>query len=230
MAISGSNVSEKHSIIDKANSRMLVMISVAVFIVVFSAFATQALISQSFYHNRVISEKKKALSTLQDNNEAVEELEQSYISFVTEPVNVIGGNPEGTGPRDGDNAKSVLDSLPSTYDYPAVSSSVEKILLDGGFQIDAVGGQEDASLLDEGESTTITTSQPDPVEIPYPFSVSTDVESAVRLLQILESSIRPFSINTLTLTGQQNNLQIDIDLNTYYQPASGLVITTKEVQ
>lgn len=230
MAISNSNVSEKHSIIDKANSRMLIMISVAVFVVVFSAFAVRALISQSFYQNRVIAEKKEALRTLRDNNKKAQELEQSYLSFVTEPVNVIGGNPTGTGPRDGDNAKLVLDSLPSIYDYPAISSSIEKILLDGGFQIESVGGQEDPSLLEESESTTIITTQPDPVEIPYPFSVTTDAESGVRLLQILEASIRPFSVNSLSIVGQQSSLQIDIDLNTYYQPASGLVITTKEVQ
>jgi hypothetical protein len=230
MASSKLNFSEKHLIIDKANRKMVITISIAVFVVVFSAFAIRALLSQSLYHGRVITEKKLALSTLKENNKAAVELEQSYVSFVTEPINIIGGNPTGTGPRDGDNAKLVLDSLPSIYDYPALSSSIEKILLDGGFQIESVGGQEDANLQQDSSSGTITTSEPTPVEIPYPFSVQTDVSSAVRLLQILESSIRPFSINSLSLTGQQNSIEVDIDLNTYYQPASGLVITKKEVK
>jgi hypothetical protein len=77
---------------------------------------------------------------------------------------------------------------------------------------------------------TITTSEPSPLEIPYPFSVQTDVTSAVRLLRILESSIRPFSINSLSLTGQQNSIEVDIGLNTYFQPASGLVINKKVVE
>ena len=226
-----AGLSIKHGIVDKANTTMLASIAGAIFIVVFCAFAVQALVSQSLYQQRVIDEKRDALEVLRSNKTAADELRTSYESFATEEINVLGGEKEGNGPKDGDNAKIVLDALPSEYDYPALSSSLEKILLDGGYQIQSIGGSEDRSQtpVDDG-SDSVVSAAPEPIEIPYPFSIETSPEGTLQLLTILESSIRPFYVDSLRLTGQGNNLSVSIDLKTFYQPATGLQISTKEVR
>ena len=74
--------SEKHEKVDKENARIVAAVGATAFIVVFSLFAAQALISQSLYQGRVISEKKDVLTELKSNSEAVEDLRVTYAAFV----------------------------------------------------------------------------------------------------------------------------------------------------
>lgn len=220
------NRSVKHEIIHSANARMFAAIAIAVFIVIFCLFASQALFSQSLYQQRIISEKQATLRTLQDNKRSVEELESAYADFVNDPVNVIGGDSDGDGADDGDNAKIVLDALPSELDYPGLSSSIEKILLEGEYGIESIGGDGIVENIDGDEALG---RQP-PVEVPYPVRVTTAPDKVLNLLQTLESSIRPFHVNSLQLESAGGDLQVSIDMETYYQPASGLEVDSKVVQ
>ena len=225
-----AGVSIKHGIVDKANTTMIAAGAGAVFVVIFCGFAVSALISQSSFQREVIGEKRKALDILEENKKEADALEASYVAFESEQINVLGGNREGDGPKDGDNAKLVLDALPSEYDYAALASSIEKILLDGGYQIQSIGGSEDASQSTNSVDDVVVSGSPEAQEIPYPFSIETSPEGTLRLLEILESSIRPFYVDSLNLQGQGNNLSVRIDLKTFYQPATGLQISTKEVR
>lgn len=215
--------SEKHEKLDKENTKIVAAVGGAAFIVVFSLFAIQALISQSLYQNRVISEKKTALRQLRDNKTAVEELRGSYTAFVNEEENVIGGSRDGDGPADGNNAKIVLDALPSEYDYPGLASSIEKILVDGGYNIEAVGGTEDTALAGSTDPTI-------PVEIPYPFSVNATPKATQELLETLEKSIRPFYIDSLTIRSSQAGLRTNVGLRTFYQPGVVYELDSKVVK
>lgn len=219
----------KHDIIDKTNTMMLIIVSIAIFIVMFCLVATKTLFSQSLYQNKVISEKKTALRTVQSNKTAADELESSYKTFVESSVNVLGGTIDGEDPRDGDNAKLVLDSLPSTLDFPALSSSIEKILIEGGYTIKAIGGEEKGLAVDETLDPAAAV-ESIPVEIEYPFGISTSPDASLVLIQILEKSIRPFNISGLTLEGSGNNVEIKINMKTYYQPATGLQVSSKVVK
>src|SRR6266542_3157106 len=118
----------KRALISKANSTMVLATGIAAFVFVFSAVASKTLFSQAAYQNKVISQKKEALSTLKSDISAIGTLKSSYKSFVETPRNVLGGNPTGTGDQDGDNAKIVLDAMPSKYDFPALTASVEKLI------------------------------------------------------------------------------------------------------
>jgi hypothetical protein len=215
--------SEKHEKIDRENARIVGTVGGAVFLVIFSLFAAQALISQSLYQNRVISEKKTALKQLKENKTAADDLRNVYSAFVSEPENVLGGSPDGDTSVDGDNAKIVLDALPGEYDYPGLASSVEKILLDGGYSIEAVGGSEDSSLGGSVDSSA-------PVEIPYPFSVNANPASTKELLETLEKSIRPFYVDTLTIRSSQLGLRTSLGVRTFYQPEVQYELGTKVVR
>ena len=213
--------SQKHQLIDKANARIVISVSIAVFVVIFCLFSIRALISQGLYHNRVIGEKKDALSQLERNSASLSELEETYVAFTTEPINVIGGNPEGDGPQDGNNATIVLDALPAEYDFQALSSSIEKLLVEGGYPIQSLNG-EDQSGADGGGSG--------PSPISYSVGTETSLEGARTLLETFERSIRPFYIQSLTLEGSNQTLSVTLQLETFYQPGTGLEVTEKVVK
>jgi len=215
----------KHAIIERTNTFIVVVVSVTVFVVVFCAFATRSLVSQSLFQQRVISEKKKALTVLEDNKRAAESLKTRYEIFATASENVLGGDPNGAGPIDGDNPRIVLDALPSEYDYPALSSSIEKLLEDGSYTIDQVGGTEDESLNISQEDTLAEVS---PVELPYPLSFTASADATLEFFQTLENSIRPMRVNLINISVNESDLTTSINLSTYYQPATGLVVTEKE--
>jgi hypothetical protein len=219
--------SDKHKLIDKNNAKIIITVSITVFVVIFTLFASRALLSQAAYQNKVISGKKDALKVAKQNEKNAKDLEKSYVAFATESVNVLGGNPTGTGPLDGSNPKIVLDSLPSVYDYPALSSSIEKLLLDNGYQIESIGGSEDTTLTSKSSDSK---TEAKPIEISYPLTIQSTPEGTKQLLQILERSIRPFSIDKVTVSASGASLSSKIAMKTYFQPATGVQYTTKVVK
>jgi hypothetical protein len=220
-----TKTSARHMMIDKANATMLATIGVAAFIVTFSLVASKALVSQSRYQSRVIKEKSTTLKRLQDDNKNFNSLVSSYQAFAERKVNMLGGNPKGNGPKDGDNPKLVLDALPSKYDFPGLISSLEKLLKEGGYRINAIGGTDD----ELAQSNTATDS-PTPIELPFPLTVTTDYTGAQNLLLSLERSIRPIKVEQLSITAGGSDLSVSVSAKTYYQPEKKLKVSTKEVQ
>lgn len=217
--------SVKRLMIDRAQATMLVIISITVFIVTFSLVASKALISQSKYQSRVLKEKTVALDTLKSNVKNVNQLVESYKSFASEKENILGGDPLGTGVRDGDNPKIVLDALPSKYDYPALMTSLEKLFVLGGYKLEALGGTDD-----EIAQQNASTDNPEPIEVPFPLSVSANYQGTQDFILLLERSIRPIKINNLTLTVSDQVLTVSLDAKTFYQPSKTFNITKKVVK
>lgn len=220
-----SILSTKRLQINKANATMVAVVSAAAFISVFSLIGAKTLLSQRSYQARVISEKKKALKQLKANNIAATQLISSYQVFVGTPDNVIGGTATGTGDKDGDNAKIILDALPSKYDFPALATSIEKILLSKNHKINAISGTDD-ELAQSGDADAV----PVAVEMPFEINVSANFASAQELVDILQRSIRPIKIDKLSFSGSDNTLIVNITARTYYQPSKSVQITTKVVK
>jgi len=220
-----SKLSIKHTLIDRANTSMLMIIAITSFIVTFSLIASRALFNQSSYQSRVINEKEKALKQLKENNANVKSLVDSYTSFAQEKVNILDESPTSTGPRGGDNPKLVLDALPSKYDFPGLSSSLEKLLNTGGYKIEGLGGTDD-----ELAQQNTATGNPVPVELPFPVSVSTNYAGAQNLLTMFEHSIRPMYVDKLTIGATGGQLKVTVQMRTFYQPEKTLKIGTKVVK
>lgn len=213
----------KYDIIDKDSTKILVTVGVTVFIVIFCLFAMKALVSQSSFNAKVISSKEKALKQIEGNRKAVEDLRVTYSSFVGQQQNILGGSSTGAGPIDGNNAQLVIDALPGKYDFPALSSSIEKILKDGGYIIDAIGGA------DEGTVETVVTSN-GAVEIPYAFSVSASVDNTKNLLDTLERSIRPIYVTDLSFQATDVGLRSTLGIKTFYAPEKVFEVKSKEIK
>jgi len=229
MAIKNS-VSMKRIQIDKANSRAMIIVAVTTVITVFCLMSTKALISQASYQRRVIDQKHKAVDQLIENLKNAKSLSAQYEVFKESDPNIIGGKggiSPGDGPNDGDNPKIVLDSLPGVYDFPALVSSVEKIVTGNHVTPEGIGGT------DTGQTTTATqadTTKPSPTPIPFTLQVSSSYASIQKLMKDLERSIRPMDVAHMELSGSSADMKLSANVTTYYQPGSSLIITEKEVK
>ncbi|HEY4161092.1 MAG TPA: hypothetical protein VGM08_03460 [Candidatus Saccharimonadales bacterium] len=217
----------KRLMIDKANARIVAYVSVAAFILVFSLVATKTLVSQAAYQNRIIGAKRKAVTQLHNDITATTALKSSYDAFTSQPQNAIGGNPDGTGPQDGDNAKIVLDALPSSYDFPGLTTSLDNLLsAQQGVAINSISGTDDEVAQSANESS----SSPQPEPMPFSVSVSGNYASMQNVIGVFERSIRPIQLQTLQITGSNNALIMNVTAQTYYQPAKSLNINEKTVR
>ncbi|HEX9153250.1 MAG TPA: type 4a pilus biogenesis protein PilO [Candidatus Saccharimonadales bacterium] len=218
--------STKRALIGKANSTIVIATAVAAFVVVFCAIASKTLISQASYQNRVISTKKKALATLESDLNARDSLVAAYKTFVGTPQNILGGNPDGSGDQDGDNAKIILDALPSKYDFPALTTSLEKLITSQGLSIDSIAGTDD----EVSQSATLASGAPAPVAMPFQIQVNGSYESVKSLISVFERSIRPIQVQKIELTGSEGSMSAVIEAQTFYQPEKTLNIKSEVVK
>lgn len=218
--------SVKRTLIEKSNTTIVAATSVACFIVIFSVVASISLFNQFTYQNRVIGANRTALNQLKTDLESTKSLVTSYNAFVSTPTNSIGGNPDGTGPQDGSNAKVILDALPSKYDYPALVTSLENILTGQAVQIQSITGTDDAA----SQAGNQTSSKPTPQTMPFQVVVTGNYAAIQNVVSAFERSIRPFQIQTMELAGDQSQLTLTINAQTYWQPAKNLDIKTEVVQ
>lgn len=216
----------KHTLIDKANSRLVMTVSIAAFLVVFSLIASKVLWQQAVYQARVIGKKQAAASQLEKNIAAMDKLKPSYDAFVNTATNDIGGNSLGVGPKDGDNAKLILDALPSKYDFPELTTNLENLVNDQGVRITGISGVDD----EIAQSTNSYSPDPRPVDMPFQISVSSDYGRLQGLIRALEHSIRPIKVLTLDVSGSHDKMTMNISAVTYYQPAKSLTIRSEVVK
>lgn len=205
--------------INKANLTVVVTVSIAAFVTIFSLVAVKTLWTQRSYQSRVITARETARDQLKENIDAADKLTASYKTFVGASVNVIGGNAAGNGERDGDNARIILDALPSKYDFPALATSLEKLTNGQGLAIESIVGIDD----ELNQSATAESPTPQPIEMPYKLSVKGDYASAQKLIGVFERSIRPFVVNELVLSANDGGtVQMTMDAKSYYQPEKSL--------
>jgi hypothetical protein len=202
--------------VDKANTTIVILIAAASFVVVFCLIASRALFSQASYQNRIINEKQKAVKTLRDNLSASASLVDSFNTFNQSPS--LLGNTDT-------NSKIVLDALPSKYDFPALASSLEKILFEGGYKIDGISGTDE-----EVTQTKDASPNPQAIEIPFGIAATANYAAAQKLIVDFERSIRPFRISSIELSGSDQSIRLNIKAKTYFQPEKSLSITEKVVK
>lgn len=219
-----SRTSNKHALIDKANSTVTITVAVAAFVVFFSLASSWSLFSQRNFQARVIDHKEKAVSQLEENKKAVDEIDKSYQEFIAQDPNALGGSIKGEGEKDGDNAKIVLDALPSKYDFPALIASVEKLLQDSNFPIIEVSGSDD-EVQQKGENQAVELT-----EVPFQFKTVGQDSAVFDLLAKLEGSIRPLSASAVVFTFTDEGLEVDYSGTTYFLPETTLKIEEKVVR
>ena len=215
------NISTKRLAIDKSKTQMVIIVAVASVVTVFSLVASKTVLSQNAYQNKVIKAKETAHKQLIVNLAAASSLVKSYDAFVSTDRNIIGGATKGTADKDGDSGKIILDALPSSYDFPALASSLEKILTSQNLKVSSITGTDDQV----NQQANVSSPKPVPVPIPFSFSITGANYNSVQLLiKTLEASVRPIQIDSMTIAGATDSMQVTITAHTYYQPAKNLTI------
>ena len=203
---------------------MVAVVAIAAFVFVFSIVASRALIIRMSYQNRIIAAKEKARDQLIANINTVDDLVVSYKAFVETPDNVIGGSPTGKSDKDGNNSKVVLDALPSKYDFPGLTTSIEKILKNNGSSINSISGTDDEVAQSSGDDSS------KPVAMSFKLSASGTYDSTQKLLSLLQRSIRPIHVKQLDLSGNDKGIEVTITADSYFQPEKTLTIQKKVIK
>lgn len=220
-------ISTKRIAITKANAQMVIAVGVASFVTVFCLIAAHAVYEQNTYDAKVVTAKEKAHTQLKANISAFNGLVSAYKTFDASGTNVLGGSRDGTGDKDGSNSRIVLDALPSSYDFPALASSLEKILTKQNYALSSISGTDD-QLTQQANKASAT---PAPVEMPFSFTITgANYEATQKLMTTLESSIRPLQIDTLSISGGSSSMSVDVAAHTFYQPGKSVNISSEVVK
>ncbi len=234
--------STKRLLIEKANSTIVIIVGVAAFVTAFSLVSCRSLLAKRSYQARVINAQETARDQLRENLEAVDSLEASYKEFAARPENIIAGNTTGTGERDGDNAKLVLDALPSKYDFPALIASIEKIVADRNYRIQSISGTDEEVGQSGGSSSSSasstspaasTTAQTPGAPVPMPFQLTAEGQygAMIELLAVFQRSIRPLYAQSLIFrAGNPGTVEMSYEGNSFYLPEKTLQIKHEVVQ
>jgi hypothetical protein len=215
--------------VSQMQSNIFVITAVATAICVFSLVSAKALLSQASYQRKVLHERRIALGILATDKTSAATLITQYQQVFenSDPTNVIGGKNDASAsavPPDGDNARIVLDSLPTSYDYPALISSVSAILSGNGISNASINGTDESASASSSSSVS-----PTPVAILLSIGGNGTYSNVQRVITDLERSTRPFDVTNIQLSGGAGSMTFNLQATTYYQPARSFNLSTKAV-
>lgn len=215
--------------VGKSESRIVLIVAVATIVTVFSLVSAKTLLGQAAYHKRVLDARRDALKQLNANIAAANTLVNQYQIFQTgNTTNIIGGKNSTDAnlqPPDGDNARLVLNALPAKYDYPALLSSITKLLNNNGFSNQTIDGKDES-----GTVKSEPTAKPEATTMILTVNGTANYQAVKNMVKDLERSTRAFDITKMEIKGTESNMSVTLTLNTYFQPALSLDITTKEIR
>ncbi len=224
----------KRQQIANANRMMFTWVAIISAVVGIAIVVSIFLLQKAWFNEKVLAEKSKTASILVHNNEVIGQLKDE--------VRVLNTNDalkSAMAPGESEPVQVVLDALPSEANSSALGSSLqEKFLNDPALTIESlnvdpvvgVESQSDSNVQDASGTTGVSTGEN---QITFRFSVSTDVNNASKLknlLQKLERSIRAIDITTLTVETQGTKLVLTVDGNAFYEPAKTVELKDKTVK
>lgn len=223
----------KRQQIANANRMMFTWVAVVSAIVGIALVISIFLLQKAWFNEKILAEKSKTASTLVHNNEVIGELKDK--------IRVLNTNEDlksAMTPGESEPIQVVLDALPSEANSSALGSSLqEKFLNDPALTIESlnvdpvagVESQSDSNVQDASADVTATGDN----QINFRFSVSTDVNNASalkNLLQRLERSIRAINLTALTVETQGTKLVLTVDGHAFYEPAKTVELKDKTVK
>jgi len=204
--------SVKKNQIEKFSKTIVIFAGIAIFVVFFGLTSINALLTRYHYQQKTINLQKTALVNLNEDSQNLNSLTKSYQKFISPKVNIIGGpSNKPSVPNGGNNAKIVLDALPSSYDFTQFITTLQNLLLKEGVIVNSITGNDESSSSNYNNGSGVN-------EIPFQFSVSGPYVVIQNLINVLKRSTTPIDILSLNLTGTQQDLTLNVSGQTYYQP------------
>jgi hypothetical protein len=214
----------------KDQSRLLLIVVVTAFISGFCLMGVKSMLARSFYQGKVISARHKSAAQMTADIKSANTLVTQYrgVFIGDNSQNIIGGKNDSSPyatPPNGDNGRIVIDALPVSYDFPALLTSIQKMMNNDNLGSQSIGGTDQSPTADNSP-----TGSPKPVNIDLTISAAGTYTSTEKFVKDLERSIRPFDITNLSLSGTESSLVVNLNVTTYYQTAKTVNITSKEIK
>jgi hypothetical protein len=198
------------------NNLIIIMILVSVLVIGVSGIAVNALWKSIQLDGKVITKKSVADKQVKADVAAAPNLIESYKAL----------GPQGA---------ILEDAMPTTVDYPSLLVTFENMSKDTGLVLKDV---TPSSVL--GANTTPAPASTSGSATPTPQSASYAVtlkgsgtnsyEALKSMLDHVEKSARPMTINGVTIAGSSSGISAVISLDTYYMDASALPFSMETVQ
>lgn len=195
-----NKIATKRDKIENAKSTVFATIVIASVIVSVCIVLLNFFIKEINFNNKLLGEKRKANQTLENNLEASDTLAKEFLVLETGEV----------------GARTILDALPSKYDFPALVSSAEFLVERSGLVMTAFNGIDEEDSAEQESYSTI------PKEMLFAVEVRGGYSDIKEFVRNLEKTIRPMKITNMEMSGSDTNITLKIDVTTYYQPASNL--------
>lgn len=220
----------KRTQISKANRTMFIWVAVASALVSFALVTSVFLGQKLIFNEKVLAEKNKTVSTLNQNNKVVSDLETQ--------VQVLDTNTDLASIKANDSDQAIqviLDALPSDANSLALGASLQNKLLAGidgltldSLQVDPVQGIE--TLSDTGVQDATATDGSTNNVITFNFSVSGNQDQLKQVLTNLERSIRTINVVNLQIENQGASQVMTVQGEAYYEPAMNVTLYDKVVK
>ena len=219
----------KRTQIRKTNRMMLLWIAIASVVVGSALVVSFFLVQKLFFNERVLGEKEKTMSTLENNNKAIPDLkDQIRVLDTNAALATVKANPNDQA------LQVILDALPSDANSLALGSSLQYKLLAGipnlsieSLQVDPVIGVEvsgDAAVEDASQNSVSSN------QITFQFSVTGDQAALKQVLTNLERSIRAIDITSLRIENQGTLQLMSVQGRAFYEPAKSVELYDKAVK
>ena len=220
----------KRTQISNANRTMFIWVAVSSALVSFALVTSFFLSQKLIFNERVLTEKNKTISTLNQNNKVVSELETQ--------VRVLDTNTDLSSVKANSSDQTIqviLDALPSEANSLALGASLQNKLLAGiqglqllTLQVDPVQGIE--SLTNGATTQTASASGATDNIITFSFSVSGQQDQLKQVLTNLERSIRTITITSLQIENQQDKQVMTVQAKAFYEPVKNVSLYSKVVK
>lgn len=169
------------------------------------------------FHGEVFVKKGDVIEQLESNENAIESLQQEFATN------------EQTGPR----SDQVLAALPTSEDFPHTSSTLESIIQRSGVDLESSSLSSQSGFGFGGggseSSGAYAEANPSVQQSTLSLEVTGSYDSVRRMVDNLEKSLRVFRVESIDLSGSDENMNATLQLTTFYQPAVDNTIDTEEL-
>lgn len=214
---------KKRQQIHAANKVVFAWIIAASIVVGICGVVAQFLVRQLMFNNQIYGALLTTNKTLEENIKTYDTLKSNIVKYVADSnLNAL---------RKGENSTAlqvIIDALPTEENRSALATSMQsEVLGPTGVTIDSF------SVMNSDAGTSSTTGavkDTDAVSFGFSFSITGSYVQVQQAIRNMERSIRPITIQSITIQGTSDKLSANISAVTYYQPAKDVQLKKGEVK
>jgi len=209
----------KRRLIESAGKMVFVWVAIAAAVVSLALVALQFVYQDFQFNNDIIAAKFTAVSTLEKNIVAVDELDTNIKRLIAN-----GDLSKAKAYPDEDNLAVILDALPSNKSSTDLPAGLQKVISPkSGVTLVSITVPSGEAIVTEATETSATVQ---PMEQIYAVEIAGNYDSIKKFLQQIEHSIRPIYVMSIDIQGASSNeLRANMTIKTYYQPSKSVTIT-----